>query len=166
MERLAPFILIIFLAGCATSPYVDYFTPSQFVVQELPYFEGVAHGELQFLNGQKEFEAFISKQHKMGGGQEMFLGWSLFYGPELTPLHAREIAAELGGDRYSAATAPSGNTFLNTIWIRASADLQRELLSSGVTRYALPQAVVPGANSAPTGRPSRGGDLLLNDSTL
>ena len=154
-------------SGCATKnrDFSEYFRPTQFVTRTLPFYEGNPHGELYMASGQNEVERFIKNQSKMGDDEDLFLGWLMYPGKELTPGKAREITAQCGGDKYIAVTAANTKDNVNMVWIRASPARQRELLNLNAINAAMPSAL-NNSPGAPLRNPVDRDNLLLHNSTL
>jgi len=161
-------VLVIFItSGCATKTesFNQHFRPTEFVTKILPEYDGMPHGEVFIMSGQKEFEKFIDKQPTLGNPADLFLGWLMLYGPEFTPGVARIVTAQCGGDKYICATARDGKEYLNMLWVRASPARQRELLSLGAINFPRPNPAKSTGDPQPRKTSGRT-DLLLNDSTL
>lgn len=152
----------ILMLGCASQSFDarSLFRPTPWVSKTLPEFDGVPHGEVHFVTGEKKLEKFIQDQPKMVDKNDLFLGWLMFKGGELTPGKAREIVANCGGDRYIAVTAADTKGYVNIVWIRASPARQRELLTLNSINSALPNAL---NDSVGENQKHKSENLLLNE---
>ena len=161
-------IVTIFLtSGCANNkvPAADMFAPIKFVAKTLPEYKGMTHGEIYVINDKKEALEFIKNTPGMAESNDTLLGHLFFGGDPVTPGTARVVAAACGGDKYIAANLAGTKGRINFMWVQASPELTRELITQGFLKLPKPGDVKT-SDHRELHKPTRTLDLLLNNSTL